>query len=183
MTYEFGLHFTQELGNRFGSATDSWPATAERVTPILAIIVDALGTEGSERWFAAARRAHLSVIEADETRAYKLRLCPLPGPGDEAQRGLTLPVVAAFEAMEGLVRGHADGTAPRTLTCTSSAHCGRTSTSAAPRASVRVAAAATVELCREQAASAARRGWPCYPCSTLRRAVRCCAAFGTGLDP
>ncbi|MCX4625054.1 hypothetical protein [Streptomyces albogriseolus] len=44
MTYDFGLRFTQELGNRFGSPTGSWPATAERVTPFLAIVVDALGT-------------------------------------------------------------------------------------------------------------------------------------------
>ncbi|MEQ4611559.1 hypothetical protein ABMX48_37150 [Streptomyces cavourensis] len=43
MTYDFGHHSTQELGNRFGPNTDSWPATAERVTPFLTIVVDALG--------------------------------------------------------------------------------------------------------------------------------------------
>ena len=42
VTHDFDLRFAQELGNRFGSPTDSWPETAERVTPVLAIVVDAL---------------------------------------------------------------------------------------------------------------------------------------------
>ncbi|MFJ7416953.1 hypothetical protein ACIQWZ_40130 [Streptomyces sp. NPDC098077] len=63
MTYDFRLHFTQELGNRFGPTTDSWPATAERVTPFLAIVVDALGVDDGLRWFEAARQARQRVLE------------------------------------------------------------------------------------------------------------------------
>ncbi|MFE6128321.1 hypothetical protein ACFQ6Q_08635 [Streptomyces sp. NPDC056437] len=102
MTHNFGLHFTQELGNHFGSPTDSWPASAEQVTPFLAIVVNALGTEDSERWFAAARRAHRSVVNADETQAYNFGFARYLDLETEAHQGLTLPVVAAFEAMKGL---------------------------------------------------------------------------------
>ncbi|MER6297659.1 hypothetical protein [Streptomyces althioticus] len=35
MTHDFGLHFAQELGNHFGSPTDSWPASAEQMTPLV----------------------------------------------------------------------------------------------------------------------------------------------------
>ncbi|WP_333736224.1 hypothetical protein [Streptomyces sp. IBSBF 2806] len=57
-TYDFGPRFTQELGNRFGSPAESWPAIAERVTPFLAIVVDALGVDDGLWWFEAARQAH-----------------------------------------------------------------------------------------------------------------------------
>nr|MDT0526306.1 hypothetical protein [Streptomyces sp. DSM 41633] len=70
MTYDFGLHFTQELGNRFGPDPNSWPATAERVTPFLAIVVSALGADEGQRWFEAARKAHLRVTEAERERSY-----------------------------------------------------------------------------------------------------------------
>ncbi|MFZ4184531.1 hypothetical protein ACOZCG_25970 [Streptomyces pseudogriseolus] len=55
MTHDFGLHFTQELGNHFGSPTNSWPASAEQMTPFFAIVVNALGTDDSARWFEAAQ--------------------------------------------------------------------------------------------------------------------------------
>ncbi|MFD8733088.1 hypothetical protein [Streptomyces sp. NPDC059611] len=70
MTYDFGHHFTQELGNRFGPDTGSWPATAERVTPFLTIVVNALGADEGLRWFEAARKAHLRVTEAERNRSY-----------------------------------------------------------------------------------------------------------------
>ncbi|MFJ9634419.1 hypothetical protein ACIRU8_42680 [Streptomyces sp. NPDC101175] len=56
MTYDFGPHLTQELGDRFGSPASSWPATAERVTPFLAIVVDALGVDDGLRWFGQPAR-------------------------------------------------------------------------------------------------------------------------------
>ncbi|MFE0737495.1 hypothetical protein [Streptomyces sp. NPDC058855] len=50
MTHNFGLHFAQELGNRFGSPTDSWPGSAEQVIPFFAIVINALGTDDAAQW-------------------------------------------------------------------------------------------------------------------------------------
>ncbi|GAA3163350.1 hypothetical protein [Streptomyces ramulosus] len=101
MTYDFGLHLTQELGNRFGSPTDSWPETAERVTPFLAIVVDALGVDDGLRWFEAARQAHRRVTEAERDRSYNFGFAHYLDTAAGAYEDVTLPVVAAFEAMKG----------------------------------------------------------------------------------
>ncbi|MFD6478900.1 hypothetical protein ACFWEH_35895 [Streptomyces anulatus] len=99
MTYDFRLHFTQELGNRFGPATDSWPATAERVTPFLAIVVDALGVDDGLRWFEAARQARQRVLEDERDDSYSFAHYLDTATG--AHEDITLPVVAAFEALKG----------------------------------------------------------------------------------
>jgi hypothetical protein len=65
MTHNFGLHLAQELGNRFGSPTDSCPLSAEQVIPFFPIVVNALGTDDAARWFEAARRAHQRVATAE----------------------------------------------------------------------------------------------------------------------
>ncbi|MGW1615218.1 hypothetical protein ACWCQZ_38385 [Streptomyces sp. NPDC002285] len=101
MTHDFGLHLTQELGNRFGSPTDSWPETAERLTPFLAIVVDALGVDDGLRWFEAARQAHRCVIEAEEDRSFNFGFAHYLDMAAGAYENVTLPVVAAFEAMKG----------------------------------------------------------------------------------
>ncbi|MEV4976740.1 hypothetical protein [Streptomyces scopuliridis] len=101
MTYNFGLHFTQELGDRFGPAPDSWPATAERVTPFLAIVVDALGVDEGLRWFEAARQAHRRVTEAERDRSYNFGFAHYLDTATGAHEDITLPVVAAFEALKG----------------------------------------------------------------------------------
>ncbi|MFE4583117.1 hypothetical protein [Streptomyces chartreusis] len=101
MTHDFGLHLTQELGNRFGSPTDSWPETAERVTPFLAIVVDALGVDDGLRWFEAARQAHRCVIEAEEDHSFNFGFAHYLDMAAGAYENVTLPMVAAFEAMKG----------------------------------------------------------------------------------
>ncbi|MFE0231513.1 hypothetical protein ACFWZS_30800 [[Kitasatospora] papulosa] len=100
MTYDFGLHFTQELGNRIGPATDSWPATAERVTPFLAIVVDVLDVDEGQRWFEAARKAHLRVTETECDRSYNFGFAHYLDMATGAHEDITLPVVAAFEALK-----------------------------------------------------------------------------------
>ncbi|KFG10535.1 hypothetical protein IQ61_02095 [Streptomyces scabiei] len=102
MTHDFGLHFTQELGNRFGSPTDSWPASAEQVTPFFTIIVNALGTDDAARWFEAARKAHQRVETAERDRAHHFGFAHHLDVETEAHHETTLPVVAAFEATKGL---------------------------------------------------------------------------------
>ncbi|MFE4055614.1 hypothetical protein ACFXP3_04760 [Streptomyces sp. NPDC059096] len=101
MTYDFGLHFTQELGNRFGPNPDNWPATAELVTPFLSIVVDALGVDEGLRWFEAARQAHRRVTEAERDRSYNFGFAPYLDTATGAHEDITLPVVAAFEALKG----------------------------------------------------------------------------------
>ncbi|MEU8949709.1 hypothetical protein [Streptomyces sp. NPDC048489] len=102
MTHNFGLHFTQELGNRFGSPTDSWPPSAEQVTPFFAIVVNALGTDDAARWFEAARSAHQRVVTAEQNRAHHFGFAHHLDVETEAHQEPTLPVVAAFEAMKAL---------------------------------------------------------------------------------
>ncbi|WP_232838705.1 hypothetical protein [Streptomyces geranii] len=102
MTHNFGLHFTQELGNHFGSPTDSWPASAEQVTPFFAIVVNALGTDDAPRWFEAARKAHQRVETAERDRAHHFGFAHHLDVETEAYEEITLPVVAAFEATKGL---------------------------------------------------------------------------------
>lgn len=102
MTHNFGLHLAQELGNRFGSPTDSWPASAEQVIPFFAIVVNALGTDDAARWFEAARRAHQQVMTAEQNRAQHFGFAHHLDVETEAHQELTLPVVAAFEATESL---------------------------------------------------------------------------------
>ncbi|MFJ6493691.1 hypothetical protein [Streptomyces californicus] len=111
MTYDFGLHFTQELGNRFGPAPDSWPATAERVTPFLAIVVNALGADEGQRWFEAARKAHRRVTEAERERSYNFGFAHYLDTATGAGKDVTLPVLAAFEALKAAytVARHEDG--------------------------------------------------------------------------
>ncbi|CAL9668568.1 hypothetical protein [Streptomyces sp. enrichment culture] len=101
MTYDFGLRFTQELGNRFGSPTGSWPAAAERVTPFLAIVVDALGVDDGLRWFEAAREAHRRVTDAESEHSYNFGFAHYLDMAAGAYEDVTVPVVAAFEAMKG----------------------------------------------------------------------------------
>ncbi|MFI2318501.1 hypothetical protein AMK17_32480 [Streptomyces sp. CB00072] len=101
MTYDFGLHFTQELGNRFGPATDNWPATAERVTPFLAIVVDALGVDDGLRWFEAARQARQRVLEDERDDSYSFGFAHYLDTATRAHEDITLPMVAAFEALKG----------------------------------------------------------------------------------
>ncbi|MEV7470856.1 hypothetical protein AB0O20_30780 [Streptomyces kronopolitis] len=101
MTHDFGLHFTQELSNRFGSPTDSWPETAERVGPFLAIVVDALGVDDGMRWFEAARQAHRRVTDAEHDHSYNFGFAHYLDLAARAHENVTLPVVAAFEAMKG----------------------------------------------------------------------------------
>ncbi|MFC8012700.1 hypothetical protein [Streptomyces cinereoruber] len=112
MTYDFGLHFTQELGNRIGPDTDSWPATAERVTPFLAIVVDALDVDEGLRWFEAARKAHLRVTEAERDRSYNFGFAHYLDTATGAHEDITLPVIAAFEALKAAytVARHEDST-------------------------------------------------------------------------
>ncbi|MFD5977501.1 hypothetical protein [Streptomyces bacillaris] len=100
MTYDFGHHFTQELRNRFGPDTDSWPATAERVTPFFTIVVDALGVDEGLRWFEAARKAHLRVTEAERNRSYNFGFAHYLDLASGAHENVTLPVLAAFETMK-----------------------------------------------------------------------------------
>jgi hypothetical protein len=102
VTHTFGFHFTQELGNHFGSSTDSWPESAELVTPFFAIVVNALGTDGGVRWFDAARRAHQRVVDADQARTHNFGFAQYLDLETGAHEELTLPVVAAFEAMKAL---------------------------------------------------------------------------------
>ncbi|MFI0936860.1 hypothetical protein ACH4RG_34805 [Streptomyces sp. NPDC021019] len=101
MTYDFGLHFTQELGKRFGPATDSWPATAERVTPFLAIVMDALGVDDGLRWFEAARQARQRVLEDERDDSYSFGFAHYLDMATGAHEDIPLPVVAAFEALKG----------------------------------------------------------------------------------
>ncbi|MFJ5115864.1 hypothetical protein ACIQAD_35065 [Streptomyces sp. NPDC088551] len=105
MTYDFGCHFTQELGNRFESPTGNWPATAERVTPFLAIAVDDLdvddGQDDGLRWFEAAREAHRRVTEAGHDHSFDFGFAHYLDMAAGAYEDGTLPVVAAFEAMRG----------------------------------------------------------------------------------
>ncbi|MGW1438723.1 hypothetical protein ACWD7M_26205 [Streptomyces griseus] len=112
MTYDFGLHFTQELGNRFGADTDSWPATAERVTPFLAIVVDALGADEGLRWFEAAREAHRRVAEAERDRGYNFGFAHYLDTATGVDKDVTLPVLAAFETLKAAytVARHEDST-------------------------------------------------------------------------
>nr|WP_168723187.1 hypothetical protein [Streptomyces sp. SAT1]ANO42770.1 hypothetical protein A8713_036615 [Streptomyces sp. SAT1] len=111
MTYDFGLHFTQELGNRFGPDPDSWPATAERVTPFLAIVVNALGPDEGQRWFEAARKAHLRVTEAERERSYNFGFAHYLDTATGVDKDVTLPVLAAFETLKAAytVARHEDG--------------------------------------------------------------------------
>nr|WP_203605296.1 hypothetical protein [Streptomyces sp. SID8014] len=88
------------MGNRFGSPTDSWPATAERVTPFLAIVVDALGVDDGLRWFEAARQAHRRVTEAEHDRSYNFGFAHYLDTATGSHEGVTLPVLAAFEALK-----------------------------------------------------------------------------------
>ncbi|MEU2564971.1 hypothetical protein ABZ626_37450 [Streptomyces longispororuber] len=100
MTYNFGLHFTQELGNRIGPDTGIWPATAERVTPFLAIVVDALDVDEGLRWFEAARKAHLRVTEAERDHSYNFGFAHYLDTAAGVHEDITLPVIAAFEALK-----------------------------------------------------------------------------------
>ncbi|MFI8515931.1 hypothetical protein ACIGHB_32910 [Streptomyces sp. NPDC085460] len=102
MTHNFGLHLALELGNRFGSPTDSWPPSAEPVTPFLAIVVNALGTQEAVRWFDAARRAHQSVVAADEARTHQFGFPSCLDGELGLDRAPSLAVVAAWEAMKAL---------------------------------------------------------------------------------
>ncbi len=102
MTHNFGLHFALELGNRFGSPTDSWPASAKQVNPFFAIVVNALGTDHAARWFEAARRAHQRVVTAEQNRTHHFGFAQHLDVETEAHQELTLPVVAAFEATKAL---------------------------------------------------------------------------------
>ncbi|MHA4820447.1 hypothetical protein ACXZ65_39570 [Streptomyces aculeolatus] len=102
MTHDFGLHLTRELGNRFGSPTGDWPASAELVTPFFAIVVNALGgADGAARWFEAARRAHQRAVDADQARTHNFGFAQYLDLETEAHQEIDLPVVAAFEAMKG----------------------------------------------------------------------------------
>ncbi|MEV8347378.1 hypothetical protein [Streptomyces niveus] len=102
MTHYFGLHFTLELGNRFGSPTDSWPESTEQVTPFFAIVVNALGADGATGWFEAARRAHQRVVDAGRARTWNFGFAQNLDLETEAHQKPTLPVVAAFEATKAL---------------------------------------------------------------------------------
>lgn len=102
MTHNFGLHFAQELGNRFGSPTDSWPASAEQAIPFFAIVVNALGTDDAAQWFEAARRAHQCVVTAEQNRAHHFGFAHHLDVETEAHQELPPPVVAAFEATKAL---------------------------------------------------------------------------------
>ncbi|MFE2945330.1 hypothetical protein ACFXKG_40865 [Streptomyces sp. NPDC059255] len=102
MTYDFGLYFTQELGNRFGPDTDSWPASAEQVTPFFAIVVNALGTDDAARWFEAARKAHQHVVTAEQDRTHHFGFAHHLETKAHPHQEPTLPVVAAFEATKAL---------------------------------------------------------------------------------
>ncbi|BAC75287.1 hypothetical protein AQJ43_37615 [Streptomyces avermitilis] len=102
VTYNFGLHFTQELGNSFGPPTDSWPASAEQVTPFFAIVVNVLGTDDAARWFEAARKAHQRVVVAERDRTHHFGFAHHLDVETEAHQEPTLPVVAAFEATKAL---------------------------------------------------------------------------------
>ncbi|MFJ3861517.1 hypothetical protein ACIPRL_35480 [Streptomyces sp. NPDC090085] len=101
MTHDFGLHFTQELGNRFGLPTDSWPASAEQVTPFFTIVVNALGADAT-RWFEAARTAHHKVAAAEKDRAHNFGFPMYLDVATEAHKDISVPVVAAFEATKAL---------------------------------------------------------------------------------
>ncbi|MFG2638718.1 hypothetical protein ACGFX8_33970 [Streptomyces sp. NPDC048362] len=98
MTHDFGLHITQELGNRFGLPTASWPASAEQVTPFFTIVVNALGTDAATRWFEGARTAHHKVVTAEQNRTHNFGFPMYLDVATEAHKELGLPVLAAFEA-------------------------------------------------------------------------------------
>ncbi|MCP9994446.1 hypothetical protein LUX09_34590 [Streptomyces albogriseolus] len=108
MTHDFGLHFTQELGNHFGSPTDSWPASAEQMTPFFAIVVNALGTDDAARWFEAARKAHRRVVTAEQDRTHHFGFAHHLDVETQAYQGTTVPVVAAF-GDEGAAPDHPPG--------------------------------------------------------------------------
>jgi hypothetical protein len=90
------------MGNRFGSLTDSQPASAEKVSPFFAIIVNALGTDDAAQWFEAARKAHQRVVTAEQNRADHFGFTHHLDVETEAHQELTLPVVAASEATKAL---------------------------------------------------------------------------------
>ncbi|MGV9343105.1 hypothetical protein [Streptomyces sp. NPDC003688] len=102
MTHNFGFHFVLELGNRFGSPTDSWPPSAEQVPPFLAIVVNALGAEEAMRWFDAARTAHQSVVAADQAGTHQFGFPAYLDRELGLDRGPSLAAVAAWEAMKAL---------------------------------------------------------------------------------
>lgn len=102
MTHNFGLHFAQELGNRFGSCADRWPESAEQVTPFFAIVVNALGADGAVRWLEAARRAHQRSVAAEKTGTYNFGFAQYLDTETGAHEAPTIPIVAAFEAMKAL---------------------------------------------------------------------------------
>ncbi|MGW5355986.1 hypothetical protein ACWERV_36440 [Streptomyces sp. NPDC004031] len=102
MTHNFGFHFAQELGNRFGSCADRWPESAELVTPFFAIVVNALGTADGVRWFEAARRAHQRAVDAEKTGTHSFGFAQYLDTETRAHSEPTLPVVAAFEALKAL---------------------------------------------------------------------------------
>ncbi|MGC4987307.1 hypothetical protein ACLQ18_43175 [Streptomyces sp. DT193] len=102
MTHNFGLHFAQEVGKRFSSPTNSWPASAEQVTPFFAIVVNALGMDDAARWFEAARKAHQRVVAAERDRTHHFGFAHHLDVETEAHQEPTLPVVAAFEATKAL---------------------------------------------------------------------------------
>ncbi|MEU2026147.1 hypothetical protein ABZ565_28930 [Streptomyces sp. NPDC016469] len=101
MRYDFGVYFAQELGNRLGPATDSWPETAQRVAPFLTIVVDTMGVDDGLRWFEAVREAHQRVTEAECEDTYNFGFARYLDTATRTYEDTALPVVAAFEALKG----------------------------------------------------------------------------------
>ncbi|WP_217246081.1 hypothetical protein [Streptomyces sp. AC602_WCS936] len=102
MTHNFGIHFTQELANRYGLPTDDWPASTEPVTSFFTIVVNAVGRGRALDWFEAARRAERRVDEVDQARTYQFGFAAyLADALDFYGQRPTLAETVAWEAVKG----------------------------------------------------------------------------------
>ncbi|WP_217140277.1 hypothetical protein [Streptomyces sp. AC627_RSS907] len=113
MTHNFGLHFTQELvqrysffpgglAQRYPFLPKEWPESTEQVIPFFVIVVNALGTDDAMRWFDAARTAHRSVVTADEAGTHQFGFAAYLGKEIGIARDPSLAIVAAWEAIKAL---------------------------------------------------------------------------------
>jgi hypothetical protein len=105
VTHNYGFHLALAFGNEYGVA-DTWPASAEHVTPYFSIIVGTLGPEEGEQFLAAARRACRRRTELKQQSPPDWR--PLVGDftrcldrklGDQEE---TLGRLTAWEAMRAI---------------------------------------------------------------------------------
>ncbi|GGV53405.1 hypothetical protein [Streptomyces spectabilis] len=107
MTHNFGLYLTLELGDYYGSPSDSWPAgswsaSTEHVIPFFTIVVNELGADRAAHWFIAAEKAHKHVAAADQARDHQFGFAAHLNTEIGDDREPSLPCAAAWEAMKAL---------------------------------------------------------------------------------